>query len=226
VTYRLSRCYLAARMRCAARLGGPEVQFDVAILFPRSSWLWDNATDMTGSCTTDKKGDPECTKLGPQCVATIDLYCSTEAGGPAGMCSDCLAAWTAKLDAASCPKDTAGVFDSTLLTYCQGLGPAGPFNNEDQGSGSMDYQAQVYGLFRALTQISDIQVDLIDEDELTADGLSSFKALILTEPDVPTESEHKATCQLLVIDLSIDLSRFGVNLQITKRGGLSLIDCL
>lgn len=25
---------------------------DVAILFPRSSWLWDNATEMTGSCTT------------------------------------------------------------------------------------------------------------------------------------------------------------------------------
>ena len=103
------------------------------------------------------------------------------------MCTDCLAAWTAKLAQADCPKDATGTFDSTLLTYCEGLGPAGPFNNEDQGSGTMDYQAQVYGLFRALQQVSDIQVDLIDEDELTAKGLASIKALILTEPDVPTE---------------------------------------
>ena len=100
---------------------------DVAILFPRSSWLWDNSTRMTGSCTTDKKGDPACSKLGAQCVSTIDLFCSTEAGGPAGMCRDCLAAWGAKLDQANCPKDAAtGAFDHTLLDYCEGLGPAGP----------------------------------------------------------------------------------------------------
>jgi hypothetical protein len=162
---------------------------EVAILFPRSSWLWDNATVMTGSCTTDKKDDPECSKLGPQCVATIDLYCSTEAGGPAGMCSDCLAAWTAKLDEAKCPKNGTGAFDATLLSYCEGLGPAGPFNNEDQGSGTMDYHAQVYALFRSLQQVSNYQVDLIDEDELTTKGLSPFKALIVTEPDIPAEGQ-------------------------------------
>ena len=163
---------------------------DVAILFPRSSWLWDNASQMTGSCTTDNKGKPVCDHLGPKCVATIDLFCSTEAGGPAGMCADCLAAWPAKLEQADCPKDKAtGAFDSTLLSYCEGLGPAGPFNNEDQGSGTMDYQAQVYALFRSLQQDSNIQVDLIDEDQLTAGGLAPFKALILTEPDIPTEGQ-------------------------------------
>ena len=116
---------------------------DVAILFPRSSWLWDNSTQMTGSCTTDKKGDPDCAKLGADCVATIDLYCSTEAGGPPTMCSDCLAAWPAKLSQANCPKDATGAFDAVLLSYCEGLGPAGPFSNEDQGSASMDCKSFV-----------------------------------------------------------------------------------
>eukprot|EP01043_Picozoa_sp_COSAG02_P041179 COSAG02_NODE_3394_length_6814_cov_8.672971_2_plen_1115_part_00 len=163
---------------------------EVGILFPRSSWLWDNSTQMTGSCSTDKKGDPECTQLGSECVATIDLYCSTEAGGPPTMCSDCLAAWPAKLSQANCPKDaTTGAFDSVLLSYCEGLGPAGPFSNEDQGSASMDYQATVYALFRALQQVSNIQVDLIDEDDLTAQKLSTLKVLIITEPDVPVEGQ-------------------------------------
>ena len=54
------------------------------------------------------------------------------------MCSDCLAAWPAKLSQANCPKDATGAFDSALLSYCEGLGPAGPFSNEDQGSASMD----------------------------------------------------------------------------------------
>ena len=53
----------------------------------------------------------------------------------------------------------------------------------------MDYQAQVYALFRSLQQVANIQVDLIDEDELTAKGLAPFKALILTEPDVPTAGQ-------------------------------------
>jgi hypothetical protein len=163
---------------------------DVAILFPRSSWLWDNSTQMSGSCTTEKKGSPECAKLGAECVATIDLYCSTEAGGPPTMCSDCLAAWPAKLSQANCPKDAAtGAFDSALLSYCEGLGPAGPFSNEDQGSASMDYHAEVYALFRALQQVSNIQVDLIDEDDLTHKRLSALKALIITEPDVPIEGQ-------------------------------------
>ena len=49
--------------------------------------------------------------------------------------------------------------------------------------------ATVYALFRALQQVSNIQVDLIDEDDLTAKRLSTLKALIITEPDVPIEGQ-------------------------------------
>lgn len=57
----------------------------------------------------------------------------------------------------------------------------------------MDYQAQVYALFRSLQQVKNIQVDLIDEDQLTAKGLAPFKAVILTEPDIPTEGQTAVT---------------------------------
>jgi hypothetical protein len=157
---------------------------DVAILFPRSSWMWDNASDATGTCCADKKGQPDCIKLGQQCAATIDLYCSTEAGGPAGMCADCIASWPAELSAAGCPKNAStGGWDASVLRYCEGLGPPGPFNNEDQGSGTMDYQAQVYALFKSLQQVSNIQVDFIDEDELTSEG-----KLLTFEQDLPLEA--------------------------------------
>ena len=77
--------------------------------------------------------------------------------------------------------------------------------DEDQGSTEMDYQAVVYGLFRAIGQYSNRQVDFIDEDSLTAEGLAPFRALIVTEPNVPTSGQeailkwvaaggHLATC--------------------------------
>ena len=159
---------------------------DVAILYPRSSWLWDQASNATGTCGSGAGQRPECAQLGPRCTATVDLFCSTEAGGPAGMCADCLRAWPAELEEAGCPTTSS----AATLRYCEGLGPGGPFSNEDQGSGTMDYQAQVYALFRALQQVANIQVDFVDEDELTAEGLAPFKALILTEPDVPLEGQH------------------------------------
>lgn len=56
--------------------------------------------------------------------------------------------------------------------------------DEDQGETDMDYQSVVYGIFRALAQYSNRQVDFIDEDLLTEDGLAPFKALIVTEPNV------------------------------------------
>eukprot|EP01045_Picozoa_sp_COSAG04_P021128 COSAG04_NODE_2240_length_4467_cov_2.485806_3_plen_521_part_00 len=164
---------------------------EVAILYPRSSWLWDESSNTTGTCrSASKSGSPDCQKLGPACAATIDLYCSTQAGGPAGMCNDCLAAWPAALEKAECPKAAGGGWDSALLTYCEGLGPAGPHGTEDQGSAAVDYQAEVFALFKALVQVENIQVDLIDEDSLNAAALSPFKALIVTEPDIPSEGQH------------------------------------
>jgi hypothetical protein len=61
--------------------------------------------------------------------------------------------------------------------------------DEDQGETEMDYQSVVYGLFRAIAQYSNRQVDFIDEDLLTDEGLAPFKALIVTEPNVPSEGQ-------------------------------------
>ena len=62
--------------------------------------------------------------------------------------------------------------------------------DEDQGETEMDYQAEVYGLFRAIAQYSNRQVDFIDEDSLTAEGLTPYKALVVTEPNVPTSGQE------------------------------------
>ena len=62
--------------------------------------------------------------------------------------------------------------------------------DEDQGETEMDYQSVVYGLFRAIAQYSNRQVDFIDEDSLTEAGLAPFKALIVTEPNVPSEGQE------------------------------------
>jgi hypothetical protein len=51
----------------------------------------------------------------------------------------------------------------------------------------MDYLAVVAGLFRAIQQVANVHVDFIDEDGLNAHDLAPFKALIITEPDLPTE---------------------------------------
>jgi hypothetical protein len=65
----------------------------IAILYPRSAWIWDNATSM-------HSGSPG--SLPPACVATVNLYCGF-AGGRADMCSTCIDAWPAQIQAAGCP---------------------------------------------------------------------------------------------------------------------------
>jgi hypothetical protein len=64
-------------------------------------------------------------------------------------------------------------------------GPVGPHGTEDQGATAMDYMAVIAGLFRVIQQQHNIQVDFIDEDGLTAEGLAHHSAL----------SEYQ--CQLL-----------------------------
>jgi hypothetical protein len=66
-------------------------------------------------------------------------------------------------------------------------GPVGPHGTEDPGATAMDYMAVLSGLFRSIQQVSNVQVDFIDEDSLNAADLAHFKALIVTEPDVPAE---------------------------------------
>ena len=108
----------------------------VAILYPRSSWMWDvvNGSDHDGvssSCAS-------------HCVATRSSAppCSVEAP-----------------------------VDSTRHLISQTHKPPTDHDiNEDQGETEMDYQSAVYGIFRALAQYSNRQVDFIDEDALTQDA--------------------------------------------------------
>jgi hypothetical protein len=153
---------------------------EVAVLYPRSSWFHDNATGITGACST-QPSDAKCKKLTPACIATIDLYCASQA--PL-QCSTCLSAWPSKLAAAGCPAD-----NETLMGYCQELGPAGPSSCEDQGATTMAYMGSIYGMFRGISQVNNVQLDFIDEDSLTSQDLKPFKALIITEPDIPAEGQ-------------------------------------
>ena len=98
--------------------------------------------------------------------------------------SDIVGAWPRQLTEAGCPDD-----QTRLMNYCVGLGPAGPSSCEDQGATAMDYMASIYGMYRALSQVANFQLDFIDEDTLTAEGLKPYKALIVTEPDVPVEGQ-------------------------------------
>ena len=90
------------------------------------------------------------------------------------------------------PSDLAILFprSSFLWDVASGGNDLGPRRTEDSGQWTMDYLAAVVGLFRAIQQVSNIQVDFIDEDSLNAKDLAGFKALILTEPDVPQEGLH------------------------------------
>ena len=155
-------------------IAGTAPMSEVGILYPRSSWLWDNATDQTSGAGHET--------LPPTCVATVNLYCGF-AGGRSDMCSTCIDAWPSKIAEAHCPAKPA------LLQYCTGLSPSGPHGGEDQGSSDMDYMVGVYALFRQLQQVANIAVDFVDEDDLTAAGLAQFKLLITTEPDIPAEGQ-------------------------------------
>lgn len=54
---------------------------------------------------------------------------------------------------------------------------------------TMDYMAEVYGLYLAL-QAESVAVEFVDEDDLTADGLKPYKLIYLTEPNVPEEGQR------------------------------------
>ena len=53
----------------------------------------------------------------------------------------------------------------------------GPHGTEDQGATAMDYMAVIAGLFRVIQQQNNIQIDFIDEDSLSAEGLAPHSAL-------------------------------------------------
>ena len=68
-------------------------------------------------------------------------------------------------------------------------GPVGPHGTEDQGATAMDYMAVIAGLFRVIQQQNDIQVDFIDEDSLSVDGLANYSALSVLQSE-PSCCDH------------------------------------
>lgn len=68
-------------------------------------------------------------------------------------------------------------------------GPVGPHGTEDQGATAMDYMAVIAGLFRVIQQQNNIQVDFIDEDSLSVDGLANYSALSVLPPE-PSCCDH------------------------------------
>jgi hypothetical protein len=155
---------------------------DVALLYPRSSWIWDNQSWHSG-CVHREASNCIYRILSPVCAATIGNVC----GGYGARCAECLAHNGAELASAGCP---AAKNESRIpLLYCTSLRPIGPDGNEAQGSYASDYMAAVFGLFRSLQQVANIQIDFLDEDDLTTEKLAAFKAVILTEPDIPQEGQ-------------------------------------
>ena len=45
------------------------------------------------------------------------------------------------------------------------------------------------GLFKTISQGENVQLDLIEEDALTQEGLQPYTALVVSEPNIPTEGQ-------------------------------------
>ena len=60
--------------------------------------------------------------------------------------------------------------------------------NTDLNRQTVDYWAELFNLYRAL-QHANLPADLVDEDDLTDEGLRSFRVLYVTAPDIPVEGQ-------------------------------------
>ena len=61
--------------------------------------------------------------------------------------------------------------------------------NTNLNGATVDYMAEVFDLYLAL-QHANIPVDFLEEDDLTAEGLSPYRVLYVTEPDIPAEHQR------------------------------------
>lgn len=61
--------------------------------------------------------------------------------------------------------------------------------NTDLNAHTVDYMAEVADLYLAF-QRADIPVDFIEEDDLTPERLSRYRAVYMTEPDIPREYQE------------------------------------
>ncbi|MDW7993324.1 MAG: beta-galactosidase trimerization domain-containing protein [Gemmatales bacterium] len=78
---------------------------------------------------------------------------------------------------------SAQVWDCKDMPIAQGISDA---TNTNLNRATVDYMAEVFDIYLAL-QHANIAVDFIDEDDLTTKGLSNYRVIYVTEPNVPRE---------------------------------------
>jgi len=61
--------------------------------------------------------------------------------------------------------------------------------NNRLNNSTVDYMAEVFDLYLAL-QHANIPVDFVDEDDLTLEGLKPYRAVYVTEPNIPAEGQR------------------------------------
>jgi hypothetical protein len=80
---------------------------------------------------------------------------------------------------------SAQVWDCKEMEIARGISDA---TNTNLNAATVDYMAEVFDLYLAL-QHANIPVDFVDEDDLTAEGLQSYRVVYVTEPNVPREGQ-------------------------------------
>lgn len=64
--------------------------------------------------------------------------------------------------------------------------------NHNLNGSTVDYLAGVFDLYLAL-QHAKVPVDVVDEDDLTPQGLAAYRVLYVTAPNVPAENQRSRT---------------------------------
>ena len=78
------------------------------------------------------------------------------------------------------------MWDAKEQTGAQGLSDA---TNTNLNGATVDYMAEVFNLYLAC-QHANVPVDFVEEEDLTPDGLSHYRALFVTAPNVPAEGQR------------------------------------
>jgi hypothetical protein len=85
--------------------------------------------------------------------------------------------------------DVALLYPRSSFLWDNASAPHVPHGTEDPGLTAMGYQAVLAGLFKVLSQGENVALDFLDEDSLTPERLRGYKALVVTEPNVPAENQ-------------------------------------
>jgi len=80
---------------------------------------------------------------------------------------------------------SAQAWDAKSQVVAKGISDA---TNNQLNRATVDYMAEVFDLYLAL-QHANIPVDFVSEDDLTKAGLSPYKVVYITEPDIPAEGQ-------------------------------------